>query len=58
MDRFTRRNESGKIMLNREMFPDYAEETLQREMAAFPPFMKVVQRLCEFEDGSSNKLDE
>lgn len=58
MDRFTRRNESGKIMLNSEMFPDYAEETLQREMAAFPPFMKVVQRLCEFEDGSSNKLDE
>ncbi len=50
MDRLTKRSEGGKIMLDRSMFPDYAEETLQREMKAFPPFMKVVEKLCEYED--------
>ena len=51
MDRLTRRTDGGKILLNRNMFPDYAEETLQREIAAFPPFMQVMERLCEYEDG-------
>lgn len=50
MDRLTKRSEGGKIMLDRNMFPDYADETLQREMKAFPPFMKVVEKLCEYED--------
>ena len=50
MDRLTKRSEGGKIMLDRSMFPDYADETLQREMKAFPPFMKVVEKLCEYED--------
>ena len=50
MDRLTKRSEGGKIMLDRSMFPDYAEETLQREMKAFPAYMKVVEKLCEYED--------
>lgn len=53
MDRLTKRTDGGKILLNRAMFPEYADETLQREMAAFPPFSKVVERLCEYEDGLS-----
>ena len=50
MDRLTRRTESGRILLNRSVFPEYAEETLQREIAAFEPFTLVLQRLCEYED--------
>lgn len=50
MDRLTRRTDGGKILLNRSMFPDYAEETLQREIMAFPPFLQVLERLCEYED--------
>ncbi len=51
MDRLTKRTDSGKILLNRSLFPEYAEETLQREISAFPPFMQVMERLCEYEDG-------
>lgn len=57
MDRLTKRINNGKIMLNRDVFPEYAEETLQREISAFPPFIKIVERLCEYEDlnsGSDN----
>ncbi|MGN0181643.1 MAG: hypothetical protein ACI4TH_03300 [Candidatus Ornithomonoglobus sp.] len=54
MDRLTRRTEGGRILLNRSMFPEYAEETLQREIAAFPPFAQVLERLCEYEDTSGN----
>lgn len=50
MERMTRRTDNGKILLNRDMFPEYADETLQREMAAFPPFMQVVERLFELEE--------
>ncbi len=50
MDRLTRRTDGGRILLNNSMFPEYAEETLQRELAAFPPFCRVVERLCEYED--------
>ncbi len=57
MDRLTKRTENGKILLNKHVFPEYAEETLQREIAAFPPFMQVVERLCEFEDGQISALD-
>ena len=53
MDRLTRRTDGGKILLNRNMFPEYAEETLQREIAAFPPFMQVMERLREYEDSIS-----
>ncbi|MDD6763383.1 MAG: hypothetical protein PUD92_07145 [Clostridiales bacterium] len=57
MDRLTRRTEGGRILLNRSMFPEYAEETLQREIAAFPPFAQVLERLCEYEDtlGTANR---
>lgn len=57
MDRLTKRTQSGKILLNKHLFPEYAEETLQRELAAFPPFMQVVERLCEYEDGQASALD-
>lgn len=57
MDRLTRRTDSGKILLNKQMFPGYAEETLQRELAAFPPFMHIVERLCEYEDGQIQNID-
>ncbi|MCH5212133.1 MAG: hypothetical protein J1G06_03890 [Oscillospiraceae bacterium] len=50
MNRLTRRTEAGKVLLNKSMFPEYAEETLQREMAAFPPFSTIVERLCEYEE--------
>lgn len=53
MDRLTRRTDGGRILLNKTMFPEYAEETLQRELAAFPPFCRVVERLCEYEDSIS-----
>lgn len=57
MERLTRRTDSGKILLNEKMFPGYAEETLQRELAAFPPFMNIVERLCEYEDETVNEID-
>lgn len=57
MDRLTKRTQSGNILLNKHVFPEYAEETLQRELAAFPPFMQVVERLCEYEDGQTTALD-
>lgn len=50
MNRLTRRTEAGKVLLNKSMFPEYAEETLQRELAAFPPFSQIVERLCEYEE--------
>ncbi len=53
MERLTRRSSSGKILLNRSMFPEYAEETLNREVAAFGPFAQVLERLCEYEDTGS-----
>ncbi len=55
MDRLTKRTNAGKIVLNKNAFPEYAEETLQREIAAFPPFIQVMKKLCEYED--SNSLD-
>lgn len=56
MDRLTKRTDNGKILLNRNFFPEYAEETLQREIAAFPPFMQVMERLCEYEDRISTDV--
>ena len=50
MNRLTRRTEGGKVLLNKSMFPEYAEETLQREMSAFPPFSTIAERLCEYEE--------
>lgn len=50
MDRLTRRTDGGKIVLNRNSFPEYAEETLQREVSAFPPFMRVMEKLYEYEE--------
>lgn len=55
MDRLTRCTNGGKILLNNSMFPEYAEETLQRELAAFPPFCRVVEQLCEYEDMIAEK---
>ncbi len=53
MERLTRKSPSGKILLNRSMFPEYAGETLDREVSAFGPFSMILERLCEFEDGGS-----
>ena len=55
MNRLTRRTDGGRILLDRNMFPEYAEETLQREMCAFPPFSKVVERLFEYEEKHINE---
>lgn len=57
MDRLTRRTDGGKIVLNRNSFPEYAEETLQREVAAFPPFMRVMEKLYEYEENNTSKTD-
>ena len=53
MDRLTRRTEGGRVLLNNSFFPEYADETLQREIAGFPPFRQVMERLCELEDNAS-----
>ena len=58
MDRLTRRTDGGKIILNRSMFPEYAEETLQREMSAFEPFYRVVERLCDYEESHMSNAAE
>lgn len=50
MERLTKKTSSGKVILNHALFPEYAEETLLRELAAFPPFSQVLERLCEYED--------
>ena len=55
MERLTRRSPSGKALLNRAMFPEYAEETLNREVSAFGPFSQVLERLCEFEDSGAEQ---
>lgn len=57
MDRLTRRTDGGKIVLNRNSFPEYAEETLQREAAAFPPFMRVMEKLYEYEEKNTSKTE-
>lgn len=57
MDRLTRRTDAGKILLNKNVFPEYAEETLQREIAAFPPFLTVMERLCEYEDMMASEFE-
>ena len=57
MDRLTRRTDGGKIVLNRSSFPEYAEETLQREVAAFPPFMRVMEKLYEYEENHSSDAE-
>ncbi len=57
MDRLTRRTDGGKIVLNRNSFPEYAEETLQREVAAFPPFMRVMEKLYEYEENNTSKAE-
>ncbi len=57
MDRLTRRTDGGKIVLNRNSFPEYAEETLQREVAAFPPFMRVMEKLYEYEENNTSKTE-
>lgn len=55
MDRLTKRTSGGKVMLDSSMFPEYAPETLQREIAAFPPFAAVIAKLCEYEDQKEEK---
>ncbi|HIU57926.1 MAG TPA: hypothetical protein IAA61_09000 [Candidatus Ornithomonoglobus merdipullorum] len=50
MDRLTKRTAGGKVVLDGSKFPEYASETLQREIAAFPPFARVIEKLCEYEE--------
>ena len=40
---------TGGAVLNPAAFPEYAAETLDREMRAFDPFKKVVQALAKYE---------
>ena len=49
--RLTKRTESGLAVLDRAAFPEYAQETLVQEMCAFSPWKKVVEKLCDYEDG-------
>lgn len=55
MERLTMKSPSGKVLLNRAMFPEYAEETLSREVSAFGPFSQVLERLYEFEEGGAEQ---
>lgn len=41
---------NGTAVLDTAAFPDRAQETLDREMNAFPPFREAVERLAEYED--------
>ena len=50
MDRLTKRTAAGKAVLDGARFPEYANETIQREIAAFPPFSRVIEKLCEYEE--------
>ncbi|MBR0365846.1 MAG: hypothetical protein IJH94_03480 [Clostridia bacterium] len=49
--RLTKRTGSGLAVINRAAFPDYAQETLIHEMCAFSPWRKVVDKLCDYEEG-------
>lgn len=54
--RLTKEAKSGGAILNPAAFPEYAAETLDREMRAFDPFKKVVQALAKYEAAESLKL--
>ena len=49
MNRLTKIYPGGAVTLDAAAFPDRTQETLNREISAFPPFRKVVQRLAEYE---------
>lgn len=53
--RLTRRNTRGKAMLEAHAFPEYAEETLVREVNAFSPLGTVVEKLCAYEEYEEGK---
>ena len=48
--RLTKRTESGTAVLDRAAFPEYAQETLIREVSAFSPLRTVVEKLCGYEE--------
>ena len=48
--RLTKRTESGAAVLDRAAFPEYAQETLIREVSAFSPLRAVVEKLCAYEE--------
>ncbi len=58
MDRLTKRTAGGKIVLDSSQFPEYASETLQREIAAFPPFAQVIEKLCRYEESAQTAAEE
>lgn len=48
--RLTKRTETGAAVIDRAAFPEYAQETLIREVNAFSPVRKVVEKLCAYEE--------
>lgn len=48
--RLTRRTKSGKAILSKNAFLEYAEETLIHEVNCFEPMKTVVEKLCEYEE--------
>ncbi len=56
-NRLTVRTKSGQAVLNKDAFPEYAEETLIREVNAFAPIKTVIEKLCDFEDRYGGESD-
>lgn len=52
--RLTKRTESGAAVIDRAAFPEYAQETLIREVNAFSPVRKIVGKLCAYEEGEDD----
>ena len=52
--RLTRRTKYGDAVLNHEVFPEYAEETLIHEVNCFEPMKTAVEKLCEYEEMGGN----
>ena len=52
--RLTRRTKYGDAVLNHEVFPEYAVETLIHEVHCFEPMKTAVEKLCEYEEMGGN----
>lgn len=46
----TKKYDSGFKTLNAKMFPPITQETIDREIRSFEPFMRAVERLAMYED--------
>ena len=52
--RLTKRTGSGLAVIDKAAFPEYAQETLIREMCAFSPWKRVVDKLCAYEEAEED----